>query len=195
MVNMKQATTGAIADYVEAPTRVRMYAPRTVGERIADRASASIGSWKFIIIQTGLVIVWVIVNFTGFLLRWDPYPFILLNLMFSVQAAYTGPILLLAGNRQATKDRALAERDDAEIGMLLKLQQEQCAVLALLNDAQAKHTEMLEILHGRGIEAPESAGPKNGTSAVRLDRGSRRSARTRTQAGTASSAKAAPLKS
>lgn len=140
-----------------------------MGERIADRASAGIGSWKFIIIQTGLVIVWVIVNFTGFLLRWDPYPFILLNLMFSVQAAYTGPILLLAGNRQATKDRALAERDDAEIGMLLKLQQEQCAVLELLKDAQTKHTEMLELLHSRGLGVPERAGGKNGTSAGRAE--------------------------
>ena len=148
---VKDATMAATTDYVEAPTRVRMYAPRTIGERIADRAAAGIGSWKFILIQTGLVIVWVIVNFTGFLFQWDPYPFILLNLMFSVQAAYTGPILLLATNRQATKDRALAERDDAEIGLLLKLQQEQCALLALLKDAQAKHTEILEMLHQRTI--------------------------------------------
>jgi uncharacterized membrane protein len=153
---MKRAE-GATAGYADAPTRVRMSAPRTIGERIADRASAGIGSWKFIIIQTVLVIVWVILNFTGFLLRWDPYPFILLNLMFSVQAAYTGPILLLAGNRQATKDRALAERDDAEIGLLLKLQQEQCSMLALLKDAQAKHTEILETLHSRGIEVSDSA--------------------------------------
>ena len=85
--------------------------------------------------------------------------------MFSVQAAYTGPILLLAGNRQAAKDRAPAERDDSEIGLLLKLQQEQCSVLALLKDAQAKHTEILEMLHSRGIDAPEAtAASKNGTS-------------------------------
>jgi uncharacterized membrane protein len=178
MADAKQAKTAATADYVEAPTRVRMYAPQTIGERIADHASAAIGSWKFIIIQTGLVIVWVVVNLTGFLLRWDPYPFILLNLMFSVQAAYTGPILLLAGNRQASKDRALAERDDAEIGMLLKLQQEQCAVLGLLKDAQAKHTQILEMLHSRGVRAPESPAPVKQTP----------------QAGTARSAKAVALK-
>jgi uncharacterized membrane protein len=165
VAKMTRAKSGPTAGYVQAPSRVGLYAPRSLGERIADSASASIGSWKFIIIQTLLVIVWVIVNITGFLLRWDPYPFILLNLMFSVQAAYTGPILLLAGNRQATKDRALAERDDAEIGMLLKLQQEQCLVLALLKDAQAKHTEMLEMLHSRGNETPASAVPQNGASA------------------------------
>jgi len=139
-----------------------MYAPRTKGERIADRASAGIGSWKFIIIQTGLVLIWVVVNVAGLALQWDPYPFILLNLMFSVQAAYTGPILLLAGNRQAAKDRALAERDDAEIGLLLKLQQEQSAVLALLKEGQAKHTEILEILHTPGMDAPVEAQPTNG---------------------------------
>jgi uncharacterized membrane protein len=165
MAKMKQAKTGPTAGYVKAPSRAGLYAPQSLGERVADRASAGIGSWKFIIIQTFLVIVWVIVNITGLLLRWDPYPFILLNLMFSVQAAYTGPILLLAGNRQATKDRALAERDDAEIGMLLKLQQEQCSVLALLQDAQAKHTEILEVLHGREIAVPDRAAPRNGTSA------------------------------
>ena len=178
VADTQQMMTVATTDYVEAPTRVRMYAPRTMGERIADRASAGIGSWKFIIIQTFLVIVWVIVNATGFLLRWDAYPFILLNLMFSVQAAYTGPILLLAGNRQAAKDRALAERDDSEIGLLLKLQQEQCSVLALLKDAQAKHTEILEMLHNRGIDVSKAAARKNGIS----------------QAGMASSEKLASLK-
>lgn len=152
------------ADYDDAPTRAGIYAPRTVGERIADRASAGIGSWKFIIIQTFLVIVWVIANVAGFVLRWDPYPFILLNLMFSVQAAYTGPILLLAGNRQAAKDRALAERDDAEIGLLLKLQQEQCSVLALVKDAQTKHTEILDMLRSQGTQGPAVVRSQHGAS-------------------------------
>jgi uncharacterized membrane protein len=66
--------------------------------------------------------------------------------MFSVQAAYTGPILLLAGNRQAAKDRAMAQRDDEELGVIYKLQHEQMEVLTLLKDAQDKHTEILEML-------------------------------------------------
>ncbi len=81
----------------------------TFGERIADAASAGIGSWRFLIIQTFLVMIWVVLNFIGFLRHWDPFPFILLNLLFSVQAAYTGPVLLLAGNRQAQKDRLTLE--------------------------------------------------------------------------------------
>src|SRR5438105_2892996 len=103
-----------------ATTRVRMQEPLTRGERIADNAAALVGSWKFIIIQTLLVLIWLLLNILAWDLKWDPYPFILLNLMFSVQAAYTGPILLLAGNRQATKDRAIAQRDDEELGVIYR---------------------------------------------------------------------------
>src|ERR1041385_1099424 len=81
----------------------------TRGERLADQIATGIGSWRFLIVQTILVLLWVGINLTGFVLRWDPYPFILLNLMFSVQAAYTGPVLLLAGNRQSQKDRLTLE--------------------------------------------------------------------------------------
>jgi uncharacterized membrane protein len=83
---------------------------------------------------------------------------VLLNLMFSVQAAYTGPILLLAGNRQATKDRAIAQRDDEELGVIYRLQQEQMEILSLLKDAQTKHAEILEIVrHQTGsVGKPQS---------------------------------------
>jgi uncharacterized membrane protein len=86
----------------------------TFGERLADHIAAGIGSWRFLIIQTILVVLWVVLNLIGFIQHWDPYPFILLNLMFSVQAAYTGPVLLLAGNRQSQKDRYTLEHAAAE---------------------------------------------------------------------------------
>jgi len=140
-----QTMTGDQAD-VHAPTRVEINEPSTVGERIADSAAAVVGSWRFIIIQTVLVMLWVVLNVIAFDFKWDPYPFILLNLMFSVQAAYTGPILLLASNRQAAKDRAMAWRDDEELGVIYNLQQEQMEILSLLKDAQAKHTTILEML-------------------------------------------------
>src|SRR5258708_4775990 len=73
----------------------------TRGERLADHIASAIGSWRFLIIQTVLVLLWVAINLVGIGLRWDPYPFILLNLMVSVQAAYTGPVPLLASNRQS----------------------------------------------------------------------------------------------
>lgn len=123
-----------------------MSEPGTLAERIADSAAAVIGSWRFIIIQSILVLIWVVLNVLAWDFKWDPYPFILLNLMFSVQAAYTGPILLLASNRQAARDRAMAWRDDEELGVIYKLQHEQMDILRMLKDAQEKDTEILELL-------------------------------------------------
>jgi uncharacterized membrane protein len=82
----------------------------TLGERVADRAAAGIGSWWFLIIQSILIAIWVALNTIEFFThKWDLYPFILLNLMFTIQAAFTGPVLLLSGNRQAQKDRLRLE--------------------------------------------------------------------------------------
>jgi len=82
----------------------------TRGERAADAIANAIGTWRFLIIQGVLIIAWVAANVVLFLNHgFDPYPFIFLNLMFSVQAAYTGPVLLLAGNRAAQHDRLRLE--------------------------------------------------------------------------------------
>ncbi len=81
----------------------------TLGERVADRAASGIGSWWFLGIQSVLIVIWVALNILMVINHWDPYPFILLNLMFTIQAAYTGPVLLLSGNRQAQKDRLRLE--------------------------------------------------------------------------------------
>ena len=102
------------------PVNVVHHDEAALGERIADKAAAGIGSWTFLIIQTIAVICWLTLNVIGFVHHWDAFPFILLNLLFSVQAAYTGPVLLLAGNRQAQKDRltlehAAEEADKADI--------------------------------------------------------------------------------
>ena len=77
----------------------------SAGDKIADAVADGMGSWKFIIWQTIVVIIWMSANVIGLIRHWDPYPFILLNLMLSFQAAYTGPVLLMAGNRQSEIDR------------------------------------------------------------------------------------------
>jgi uncharacterized membrane protein len=89
---------------------------RSVGERVADGVAARVGSWPFILSQSGLLGIWILYNgyvavrvATGH--PFDPYPFILLNLALSFQAAYTGPIVMMSQNRQATKDRDMAEHD------------------------------------------------------------------------------------
>jgi len=93
------------------PVNVVHHEEATYGEQLADGIASFIGSWRFLIIQTALVAAWITINslqITG-KIHLDPYPFILLNLAFSTQAAYTGPVLLLAGNRQAQKDRLTLE--------------------------------------------------------------------------------------
>jgi uncharacterized membrane protein len=84
---------------------------RTFGQRLADTTARVLGSWPFIIGQTVIVVLWIALNVTAYVQRWDPYPFILLNLMFSVQAAYAAPILMMSQNRQAERDRYQAQAD------------------------------------------------------------------------------------
>ena len=81
------------------------------GERLADSVASGMGSWRFIIIQTSIVVVWMAANVVGFIYHWDVYPYILLNLLFSTQAAYAAPIIMMAQNRQNERDRHHAEED------------------------------------------------------------------------------------
>jgi uncharacterized membrane protein len=83
----------------------------SMGDRIADKVAATMGSWNFIIIQTAILIVWIILNVTAYVQNWDPYPFILLNLALSFQAAYAAPFIMMSQNRQAAIDRAAAQTD------------------------------------------------------------------------------------
>ena len=124
------------------PVNVRhLTGRRTTGERLADSVAASVGSWPFIITQTFLLAVWIMAN--GLLIRdwrgdkpFDPYPFILLNLILSFQAAYTGPVVMMSQNRQAAKDRDEAEHDyQVDRDTLRRLEQ--------LEDKHAKVYELL----------------------------------------------------
>jgi len=93
------------------PANISQHDNRTFGDRAADAVAEFVGSWRFICIQTAIVVSWIILNLAAVELRWDPYPFILLNLCFSTQAAYAAPILQLATNRQSDHDRERAEND------------------------------------------------------------------------------------
>ena len=83
----------------------------TVGQKIADTVASNMGSWRFIIIQSTILFFWVVANATAWVFHWDPYPFILLNLALSFQAAYAAPIIMMAQNRQNERDRAQADAD------------------------------------------------------------------------------------
>ena len=86
--------------------------PDAVGN-FAEGIARFLGTGRFLAVQTIIVVVWITLNVVAVNLRWDPYPFILLNLAFSTQAAYAAPLILLAQNRQADRDRVQAEEDRA----------------------------------------------------------------------------------
>ena len=86
--------------------------PDAVGQ-FAEGIARFLGTGRFLAVQTIIVVVWITLNVAAVRLRWDPYPFILLNLAFSTQAAYAAPLILLAQNRQTDRDRVQAEEDRA----------------------------------------------------------------------------------
>ena len=83
----------------------------TSGQKIADTVAATMGSWSFIIIQSIILMIWIALNVTAYVEKWDPYPFILLNLALSFQAAYAAPFIMMSQNRQQDIDRQAAEHD------------------------------------------------------------------------------------
>ncbi len=101
---------------LDLPRGPRRLAPRVDPDafaRFSERIARFLGTGRFLAAQTVLVVVWIALNLTAMSLRWDPYPFILLNLAFSTQAAYAAPLILLAQNRQDDRDRIALEEDRA----------------------------------------------------------------------------------
>jgi uncharacterized membrane protein len=134
----------------------------TVGQRIADQVAATMGSWGFIICQSLILAVWIILNITAYVKKWDPYPFILLNLALSFQAAYAAPFIMMSQNRQQDVDRQKAENDykinvkaELEIELLHQKIDEmrEREVLAL---SQAVR-ELTDILKQGGSAAPSAS--------------------------------------
>ena len=137
----------------------------TLGQRIADIVASNMGSWRFIIIQSIILTFWIILNVTAWVERWDPYPFILLNLALSFQAAYAAPFIMMSQNRQQDIDRQAAEHDyqvnvkaELEIELLHekidKLREQE---VVQLTQAVADLTELLKRERG-------ASGPRPSTS-------------------------------
>lgn len=124
-------------------SRHHIHLPGNTGERLADLVVGGMGSWTFILIQSCIVFLWMLLNMAGWFYHWDPAPFILLNLVFSTQAAYASPLILMAANRQSAKDRF---RDDIEARevqslydnhqLLLQINQQQLEILHILHNRQ-----------------------------------------------------------
>lgn len=138
----------------------------TRGQRIADQMAAVMGSWSFIIIQSIILAFWIVLNVVAYVNHWDPYPFILLNLALSFQAAYAAPIIMMSQNRQAAKDRLMAEQDyeinikaeDELKSIMNHLEQQDEVMLDLLRRVEGQH----QVIMGKfGLSAPDgSAAPE-----------------------------------
>jgi len=112
------------------------YETLTRSQRIADSVVRTMGSWKFILTQTVILTFWTILNFIVFIEHWDPYPFILLNLILSLQAAYAAPMIMMSQNRQAARDRIEAHNDflinkkaETEVRVILERLEEQKEII------------------------------------------------------------------
>ncbi len=124
------------------PVNVALHDQRTTGQRAADAFTNAFGTWTYIIIQSAIILCWMAVNAVGIIYQWDAYPFILLNLAFSAQASYAAPLILMASNRAAQRDRMTLEHEAQETDAILKIQDTQIKLL----EAIKKETALLQIL-------------------------------------------------
>lgn len=113
-------------------SRHHIHKVNTFGQRAADGIANGMGSWTFIIAQSIFVGCWIVLNLVGIINHWDAYPFILLNLLFSTQAAYAAPIIMMSQNRQAQKDHLRDDHEAAEVEVLFQINQHQLEILHLL---------------------------------------------------------------
>jgi uncharacterized membrane protein len=138
-----------------------------LGARIADQVTGFMGSWKFIVVQTVIVVIWIAGNVI-LLFHFDPFPFILLNLAFSTQAAYAAPLILLAGNRQSLRDRMTLEHAaseaDIEEGQNVELLEGNREILKRVEGLERRILELEANILGRldahpapGSQAPPTA--------------------------------------
>lgn len=127
----------------------------TVGQKVADKVAANMGSWRFIIIQSIILLAWIVLNLTQLIFKaFDPYPFILLNLALSFQAAFAAPFIMISQNRQAEKDRLTAQNDyltdvkgEQEITHILDhLDHQDTLIIKIIERLEAQHEEMLQRL-------------------------------------------------
>jgi len=124
--------------------------PRSMGERVADMVALTVGSWRFIIVQSLLLALWIVLNITAWSRSWDPYPFILLNLVLSFQAAYAAPIVMMSQNRQAEIDRRNAAHDyQINIKAELEIELLHTKIDAMREQEITRLTEVIEALSAR----------------------------------------------
>jgi uncharacterized membrane protein len=139
----------------------------TPGERMADSFALVIGSWKFMIVQSLILTAWIVANVMVWVQHWDSYPFILLNLALSFQAAYAAPIIMMSQNRQAAKDRLMAEQDylvntkaEEEVKAIMHhLEQQDEAMIDILRRMEQQHHAIISGFAAMGFNGSGTPAP------------------------------------
>ncbi len=165
---LTQRNVAIIAEMEKAEANIR-----SRGERVADRIATWVGSWTFILAQSFILVLWIILNGIAWTNHWDPYPFILLNLALSFQSAYAAPILMISQNRQAKLNERrnhldlqinmLAEQETTEILRLLRLLCEHSGLRLTEIDSrrgleeETRHAEIVKQIQGEIEAHPEGA--------------------------------------
>jgi uncharacterized membrane protein len=158
MQEIREAETKLLHELRTLRRKQREHAPGqhgpelSFGQKVADGLAAVMGSWAFIIVQSVILALWIVLNVTAYINKWDPYPFILLNLALSFQAAYAAPVIMMSQNRQQDIDRREAENDhkinikaELEIELLhQKLDSLRENEVLLLTQAVSDLTELLK---------------------------------------------------
>ena len=122
----------------------------TIGQKVADKVAGTMGSWRFIITQATIMVVWIMLNLVAWFYHWDIYPFVLLNLAMSAQAAFATPLIMMSQNRQSDKDRLTAQNDylinckgEEEVRNLMDhLDHQDTVLLQLVKRNEEQHLEI-----------------------------------------------------
>lgn len=126
----------------------------TMGQKIADSVAATIGSWRFIIIQGIVLSLWITLNSLAFTFHWDNYPYVLCNLALSFEAAFSAPFIMMSQNRQAEKDRIMAESDyhtntkgeEETRNIMDHLDHQDVVIMQIIKRMEAQHEEVMHHL-------------------------------------------------
>lgn len=125
------------------------------GQKLADKVSRMLGSWTFIIIQSVLILSWIVLNIWTLKQPVDPFPFILLNLMLSLQAAYSAPVIMISQNRLAQLDRQIAGKD---LEISIKTEAEIAQLMSKIAEAKLMTEELIALVEGaKGLKASEES--------------------------------------
>lgn len=127
--------------------RAHIHVPANLGEKVADAVCSGMGTWRFVIIQSVILLIWAVLNSVGWWIwKWDVYPFIAMNLLLSCQAAYASPLILMSQNRASARDHMRDDIEAREVEELASSHQELLSINKMQLTILKQQSEILELL-------------------------------------------------